>query len=103
MFGPFRADALFSPVHIGEQMVGLHGGGYTQLLEFFEVLFSNDLRVFDAEAEIGAPALFLGECESVQGHSRSAVADGVKADLEPGFGPFGGHLVESFLLVARQA
>src|SRR5258708_31632681 len=34
----------FSPVHIGEQMVGLHGGGYTQLLEFFEVLFSKDRK-----------------------------------------------------------
>src|SRR6202012_583053 len=31
--GALRSEAAFGPVHVGQQMVRLHGGYYTQLLE----------------------------------------------------------------------
>src|SRR5581483_10646793 len=46
-----RADAFHSPVHVGEQVVGLHGGDHAQLVEAGELLGRDHLRMLDAEAE----------------------------------------------------
>ena len=98
--GALGAETRFGPVHVGEQMVGLHGGDDAELLEARNVGGIDDLRVLDAVARgAGDAGLRIG----VESHGGGLVADGVKAELEAGLGAFDGHLVQLGLGVLGQA
>ena len=103
VFGAVRAETGCDPVHVGEQVGWLHGGDDAQAGEAIEVRRKQNLRVFDAEAEvggggggggggddggvgllrgsgaIGGDGGLLGGGEGVEGHVVGTVADGVEA------------------------
>src|ERR1700694_910242 len=103
MLRPFRSNVSFSPVHIREQMVGLHGGNHAQVLESPKIFRGYYLDVLNAETEIPLAALLFAQRECVQGHSCPAVPNGMKSKLEAGLGPFRSFLVEGVLLIARDS
>src|SRR6266851_5723466 len=41
-------EAGLGPIHVGEQVIGLHGGDYFQLLELRHLQWIGDLGVLDA-------------------------------------------------------
>ena len=47
MLRALRTEALLRPVHVSEQMVGLHGGDYLQLFEAGNLHGRSDLSVLD--------------------------------------------------------
>ena len=51
--GSVGAEAVGGPVHVGEEMAGLHGGDDAFAGEAIEVCGEEHLGVFDAEAEAG--------------------------------------------------
>ena len=53
VFDSFGAEAVGGPLHVGEQVGGLHGGDDAFFFESVEVAGEQDLGVFDAEAEGG--------------------------------------------------
>ncbi|MCU1225822.1 MAG: hypothetical protein JWQ42_3915 [Edaphobacter sp.] len=53
VFGSVGAEAVGGPVHIGEEMAGLHGSDDAFAGEAVEVCREQYLGVFDAEAETG--------------------------------------------------
>ena len=101
------ADALHRPVHVGEQMIGLHGGDDAELAILRELVRGDDLVVLDAEAEVARLIVLAGGSfgggESVERHLHGAVSDGVKADLESGRRALNRHAIQLVLLVTRQA
>jgi len=133
VFDSFRAEAVGGPLHVGEEMGGLHGGDDAFFFEAVEVTGGDYLGVFDAVAEVGRFGVeqvagnesavggwavvsigqggaeggdagnVLGDSEGVEGDGVGAVADGVEAKLEASGGAFGGHLVEFGLIVAGEA
>ena len=93
-------EAIFGPVHICEQMIGLHGSDDAQLFEAWNIGGVDNLRVLDA---IARGARDAGLVESIEGHRRRLVADGVEANLKAGVRPFKRHGVELLLCVLRKA
>ena len=126
--GSVGAEAGGSPVHVGEEVGGLHRGDDAELGEAVEVGWEQDLGVFDSETFtalahdivcagttnnyailvgliltiVGLGDLF-GSGEGVEGHCVGLVADGVEAKLEAGGAAGSGHLVEGVLVIACDA
>jgi len=53
VLGAVSAEAGFGPVHVGEEMRGLHGGDDAKFFEAGEVGGEENLGVLNAEAEVG--------------------------------------------------
>ena len=53
VFDALGAEAVGGPLHVGQEMGGLHGGDDAFSCEAVEVAGEQDLGVFDAEAEGG--------------------------------------------------
>ena len=69
------AEAIGGPLHVGEQVRGLHGGDDAFFFEAVEVAGEQDLGVFDAEAEGGGGwGALLGFGDDVGVGSRVRVA-----------------------------
>ena len=117
--GTIMAEALLRPGHIGEQMVGLHGGDHAKLFVAIKVLRHSDttilfeyLRVLDTRSlrcecghreTIAYPARIGSIRKGDQGHFHRAVADCMKSNLEPGLGAFECHRIQLLLVITRDA
>lgn len=107
------AETVCGPLHVGEEVGGLHGGDDTLAREAIEVFGKQDLGVFYAEAEGGGGGVgwgwggddvgvggvrgwrgeggdLVGGAEGIEGHRVGTVADGVEAQLEACGGALGG-------------
>ena len=104
---PRRPQPRQRPVHVAQQMAGLHGRDDFQLVEPRHLQRIRDLRVLDAQAIVlGSVArlyplrvgrlLCFGEC--IQSHLDSLVADGMKSNLEAGSQAIVRHLVQRRLI-----
>ena len=108
------AEALLGPCHVGEQMVGLHGGDDAEISIAGKVGGIQDLRVFDAGAGIASDyglrnrnrrndtaGIPLGSPKCIERHLYRAISDGMKAHLEVLCSALLRHRIELCLVVAR--
>src|SRR6184192_3754420 len=101
-------DPRFSPIHVGEQMIGLHGSNHAEAREFIELGHVGDLRMFYAKAEatlrrLTAPLYcLLRVAKRIQRQLHAAVADSVEAKLEARQRAICRHGIELVRLVLRQ-
>src|SRR6266568_869481 len=94
-----RAEAVHCPIHIGEQVVGLHAGDDAESGEAGNVGGIDNLRVLDAIPRCRRDSfLRIG----VKRHRSSLVADGMKAQLESGLSTLERHCIQLFLRELRQ-
>src|SRR3954465_9553085 len=109
---PFFANTIYCPIHISEQMVGLHGGDHSQLAETRELVRRHYLRMFDPPAMIftswiGHSRLVLPKKafrfrKTLQSHLHTTVADGMEPHVEAGCRPVIYQRVELRLRVLRK-
>ena len=111
MGGPLRSETRLRPVHIRQQVAGLHRGDNLQLPEPENLLWRRHLRVLDTET-IVAPATsalylaylgrFLRLGEGIERQLHSFVSNRVKAELISGEHPFLRHRIQFVSFVLRQ-
>lgn len=102
--GSFRSDAILSPVHIGEEMIGSHRGDHAEPRIPPEVPWVDDLVMLDAKAKGGAGR--NGRFRRIEGGKRHVyrpISHGVKANLEAGRSVLDGHMIQGCLIEVRDA